>query len=235
MRHRTVRRTAGLLVAALVCALSVGMGTALAQELNSPEQGGLTCPSVGEPEPGQVISVETDEEGTTAVVDFSGSLDDESIDDGDGAAGDEAGMTGLPVSTSSFAIVGMLDPFVVDPSEGCTADDGKLDYDIRVVAKVIANTYNVADVLPTDPPVGITKISNLKYVGNSKPVVKGYIASGVLDKVTSKTVVTLEADAEVTKDGKVATVKVSIKLSFEKPSADEKTWKYGHEVTQIKK
>ena len=228
MRHRMVRRTMGLLVAALVCALSIGMGTALAQELNSPEPTALTCPSVDEPEPGQVISVETDEEGTTATVDFSGSLDEESLDDGDGADGNEA-ETGLPGSTNGFATSGML-----DPSEGCTTDDGKLDYDIRVVAKVVANTYNIENVLPKDPPVGITKISNLKYAGNSKPILKGYVAGGVLDN-TGKTVVTLEADAEVTKDGKVATVKVSIKLTFEKPSADEKTWKYGVEVTPLKK
>ena len=85
MRQRMVRRTGGLLVAALVLALGFGAGTALAQQLEVPERAGMVLPGPDEPTQvtpgldGRDVSVEADL--SADVTDAAAACDCEPADD----------------------------------------------------------------------------------------------------------------------------------------------------------
>jgi hypothetical protein len=85
MRQRMVRRTGGLLVAALVLALGIGAGTALAQRLEDPERTGVVLPGPDEPTQvtpgldGRDVSVEADL--SADVTDAAAACDCEPADD----------------------------------------------------------------------------------------------------------------------------------------------------------
>jgi hypothetical protein len=196
------RRTGGLLVAVLVLALGVGSGTALAQ-LGGQERD---------------VGVEAD-------------LSAELAGDAGACEQDLAVATiGVPAAASGSAVVGSLDPFVPEPSDDCgEPDDRKVD--LTVSARIIGNTFNVSDVTPKDPPVGITKLGNLKQT-DGKPA-KGFLATNVLKN--DKATVTIEGGADTNFNGKAGSTKVRITISIDASDPDPKKWKTTMQVVDLNK
>jgi hypothetical protein len=178
------RRTGGLLVAALVFALSVGSGTALAQQLGEQERD---------------IGVEA------------------------GLSAELEGDAGACEQDLTVAIDGVPEPL----GECQAADDRKVD--LTVSARVIGNTFNVSDVTPKTPPVGITKLSNLKQT-DGKPA-KGFLATNVLKN--DKGTVTIEGDADTNFNGKAGSTKVRITVYIDASDPDPKKWKTTMQVVDL--
>jgi hypothetical protein len=98
-----------------------------------------------------------------------------------------------------------------------------------VSLRVIGDTFNLSEVTPKTPPVGITKLSNLNQT-DGKPA-RGFLATTPLQN--GKATVTIGGDADTNFNGKAGSTKVRIAISIDASDPDPKKWKTTMDVTDL--